>query len=397
VCLVTLLAFLFNIMAFDVAWADNARPAHSHQTADNVVQIDSVKALSVKSFSLPEYLGEVKGLYDAGSDQIVINIQDAHCNYACQQKIAEILEYFNKEYGIDNINLEGGSKNYDLSIFTDIQDEPARKRVADYFVREGLVSGAESFAINNPGKVSLWGIEDGQLYLKNLDVYRKSLQHKDQIEKHLKSLSYILSTLKVKIYSKELLDLDSKSGSYRSGNLELKDYVTYLSHIAGKSSLDTETCKNTVLLAKVLAEETRIDFKLANSQRDELIDRLSKKLAKVFLEEFIAKAVGFKSQTIPHKEFYAYLINKAKAFRVQVDDFKEFAKYVAYVSIYDGIDKTKMIAELDDIDAAIRERLYQNDDQRRLGELSKNLRLLKDIFNILSLDLTINAITSSYK
>ena len=40
--------------------------------------------------------------------------------------------------------------------------------MSDHFVREGLVNGAEYFALNNPDKASLWGIEDTELYIDNL-------------------------------------------------------------------------------------------------------------------------------------------------------------------------------------------------------------------------------------
>ncbi|MFC1576616.1 hypothetical protein ACFL3J_02985, partial [Candidatus Omnitrophota bacterium] len=138
-----------------------------------------IKAIDVDTFVLPAYLGTVSDSWHAPSGGItVIHIQDAHCNYAAQHKIADIIEYLNTEYGIDAVNLEGGKGDYDLSIFTDIKSLSTRRKVADYFVKEGLVSGAEYFAVNNPGKVELWGVENSKLYLENLKVYRESLKHK---------------------------------------------------------------------------------------------------------------------------------------------------------------------------------------------------------------------------
>ena len=171
---ITLVAFLFNIIASDFAWAARTpleltsvgpnRADSPGLSSSAKASEDKLKGLNVGTFALPEYLGHIKDAWSSSSDPTIessnhptiIHIQDAHCNYAAQKRIAEIVEYLNRECGIDTINLEGGAKDYDLSIFTNIQDKAVREKVADNFVKEGLVSGAEYFAINNPDKVTLW-------------------------------------------------------------------------------------------------------------------------------------------------------------------------------------------------------------------------------------------------
>jgi hypothetical protein len=173
-------AFLFNTVYFDVAWAVGTPSALTGRGTDRAGGPGLFKELHPDTFTLPEYLGHIKDSYgDKNSDKVIIHIQDAHCNYGAQRKIAEIIQYLNKEYGISAINLEGGVKDYDLSVFTNIYDKNIREKTADYFVKEGFVNGAEYFAINNPEKAILWGIEDTKLYLDNLNVYRDSLKYKD--------------------------------------------------------------------------------------------------------------------------------------------------------------------------------------------------------------------------
>lgn len=159
---------------------------------------------------VPRELGLVKSKFIGNEGRLVVHIQDAHCNYAAQHRIADIIEYLNKEYGIETVNLEGGTKGYDLAVFTEIADKAVRDKVADYFVKDGKVSGPEYFAINNPGKVNLWCIEDAKLYIENLNVYRESLKYKGDADKIIRSLSSMLTNLKVKIYSGELLEFDAK-------------------------------------------------------------------------------------------------------------------------------------------------------------------------------------------
>ena len=382
VCLVTLWSFLFNTVSFDLAWAARAPLELSGDGSNRAGGPGVVKELRVDTFTLPEYLGRIKDSWRGNSDKIVIHIQDAHCNYAAQHKISEIIEYLNKEYGINVVNLEGGAKEYDLSIFTDIVDKSLRDKVADYFVKEGLVNGAEYFAVNNPEKVNLWGIEDANLYVDNLKVYRDSLAHKEEIDKNLMTLSYILSNLKSKVYSKELLDFDIKYDAYKASNIEFKDYLSFLIVIAKSKAIDINTLSNIYLLNQTLEKEGKIEFKKANNERDDLIDRLQKKLSKNALKELVVKIVEFRSKKISQENFYSYLTTKVKDKEITLSEFPEFQKYIVYISMYNTIDKTKVMEEMDTLENKVRDVLCRNDKERQLSTLSKNLSLLKNIFSI---------------
>jgi hypothetical protein len=274
-------AFLFNTASYDYAWAAEI-PGRGVDMPDGS---GVFKELNADTFTLPEYLGHIKDQYKATNpNKTIIHIQDAHCNYAAQRRIAEIVEYLNKEYGISIINLEGGARDYDLSVFTGIRDMSIREKTADYFVKEGLVNGAEYFAINNPGKISLWGIEDTKLYVDNLRVYRDSLKYKAEVDRHLKTLEHILNNLKIKIYSPELLELDTKYSQYKANTLKFKDYLAYLIKAANNRNIDVRGFKNIRLLNQALEAEGKIDFKQANIQRDGLIERLHKKISKKAIE-----------------------------------------------------------------------------------------------------------------
>ncbi|MBN2453624.1 MAG: hypothetical protein JXB40_05115 [Candidatus Omnitrophica bacterium] len=400
VSLVTLVAFLCNM-----ALPDTARAIEIPSLLSGAAPVP-VKELRVDTFTLSEYLGHVSSSWQATDDsglpvnrlasspvqnrqtdkltnrQTIIHIQDAHCNYAAQKRISDIIGYLNEEYGIDTVNLEGGAKGYDLSVFTDIADKAVRDKVSDHFVKEGLVNGAEYFAVNNPGKVRLWGIEDAKLYMENLKIYRDSLMHKEEVDRHLKTLSLILSNLKSKIYPKDLLDFDMKYGAYKAGNLEFKEYLNSLIDIAKGKAIDIKALPNIYLLNQTLEEEGGIDFKKANRERDELIDRIQKKLSRNALEEFVKKTVDFRSEKLSQKEFYSYLMAKFDESEILPAEFRELRKYISYISMYDAIGKDKIMGEIEALESKIRDALCRNDEERQLCALSKNLILLRKIFGI---------------
>ncbi|MFA4981737.1 MAG: hypothetical protein WC592_04635, partial [Candidatus Omnitrophota bacterium] len=410
---ITLVAFLATTVIQDFAWAAGTpleltsvgsnRAGGPGSSSEASAKEDVFKELDPERFTLPQGLGTVKeawsldsstprrgqmsnkGLARGGYDSlpsVVIHIQDAHCNYSCQHKVADIIGYISKEYGVNMVNVEGGAKDYDLSLFTTISNIETRQKVADYFVSEGIINGAEYFGINNPEKVKLWGIEDTNLYIENLKIYRESLGRKENIEKYLNSISNSLDNLKTRIYSRELLELDSKCAGLISGSVELRDCINYLTIKAKDMSIDTEALVNIGMLGRTFQGEGAIDFKRANLEREELIDALQKKLSKNLLKELVAKTVDFKMEKLTQKEFYQYLLLKARAANINTGKIPELQKYANYVASYDSIDRTKIMDEVKSLENSVKARLFRNAKQRELDELSRNLAIIRNIFNI---------------
>ena len=375
--LITAIAFFCTSIPIEKSYAQALKPAIPQ------------KILNTETFSLPTHLGRILDSWsptrqstNSQINQTIIHVQDAHCNYAAQKKIAEIVKYLNNEYSINAVNLEGGKGDYDLSIFTRIKDLRTREKVTDYFVKEGLVNGAEYFASNNPGKVSLWGVEETGLYIENLNAYRDVLQHKEEIDKHLKILNHIISNFKFHIYPEELLEADRKYGRYKAGNIDLKEYVGFLVMAAEKRAIDITAYPNLFVLHEALRQEGEIDFKIADIERSRLIDVFRKTLSKIELERLVIKTVEFKSDKIKEQEFYAYLVNKARFLNLDLAAFSALQKYVTYIDAYASIDKTKIPAELDSLDRDIKETLFTSEIERRLNALSKNLAILRNMFNV---------------
>ena len=342
----------------------------------------SIKEFNVETFVLPRYLGKVKDAYKGTSGKTIIHIQDAHCNYAAQRKINDIVQYFADEYEVEVVNMEGGRGGYDLSVFSGIPNENTRKKVADYFVKEGLLNGVEYFAINNPEKITLWGVEDANLYLKNLNIYRRTLKDRETINKYLKELDHVLGNLKRNIYSEELLELDEKYRKYKESRLDFKGYLTYLIGKAKQMAINIKMLTNIYLLDQSLKQEEEIDFQKANMERNRLLDELEKMLSKKEVAELIVKTIGFKTEKISQKDYYQYLVKKAKLVNIDLKKYPKLQKYIVYISLYSAIEKSKVMAEIDTLENEIKKALYANKKQRELDILSKNLTLTKNTFNI---------------
>ncbi|MGD2278505.1 MAG: hypothetical protein PVH45_00240 [Candidatus Omnitrophota bacterium] len=379
--IIILAAFIANFSLAD-AWAVvdvpemyPSRPGAA-QAAEDLLRLDA------ETFTIPERMGTIRSFHKGTSDKIVIHIQDAHCNYDAQKKISEIIRYLNVNYGVANVNLEGGTKGYDLSVFTGIRDSGIRERVADYFVKEGLISGAEDYAVNNPGAVKLWGVENADLYIENLNVYRESDEYTGEAEQLLSSLGNLLNQFKLRIFSKELLDMDIKYAQYKAGNMDFKDYLDYILKNAKKEGMDIKKYPNVYLLNQSLEQEGKINFRKATNERDELVERLKGIISRSMLKELAFVTAEFKEKRISQYEFYEYILEKARMLDIDLDEYKELRKFIVYISLYNAVDKLAVMDELTAIEDSIKEHLYRNDAQRELNVLSKNLVLMKNMFEI---------------
>ncbi len=376
ISIITIIAFLTTSLGIDVALAVPTNSSNPYKTSE-------IKTLDLNTFMLPKNLGTVQGKWGSFERAAtVIHIQDAHCNYSAQKQISRILAYLSETYGIRAVNLEGGSGEYDFSVFADIENSKTREGVADYFVDQGIVSGSEFYAINNPSSVDLWGVEDIELYLKSLNIYKDSLRDEKRIEEFLISLSDALSLLKMRMFTEELLEMDSKFVSYKEGDLLFKEYLEFVVEKARDKDIQIIDFKNIVLLEEALSEEANIDFERAEEERGMLIDRIQRMLSQRQLEDLVIKTIEFESKVIDQDDFYNYLFQKADVLKIDLTFYSELVKYNEYISIYANVDSGQITNELEELDEIVRGLMFENEAQEELYMFSKNLILMKNIFDL---------------
>ena len=343
---------------------------------------DVYAKLEIETLVVPGHLGEIKRSFIGDPGKVLIHIQDAHCNPFAQEKIAELITYLNAEYGIKTVNLEGGVGAYDLSVFHSISGKVVRREVADHYVQKGDVNGAEYYAINNPGKVDLWGVEDKDLYLANLRVYRDSVTSKDTVDRYMKQLDHIVGNLKRHIFPNELAKIDTAFHEYKSKKTRFRDYAELLLERSYSYAIPVSDYRNLSLLNKSLECEEELDFEKANDERLLLIDDLKEALSRYELRELLTKSVDFKTKKISRNSFYAYLFDKSRQLNLDTGRYGALNDYREYISAYESIDRSVLFEELDSLEGRIKDQIISTNTERELDDLSHDLALLRNIFII---------------
>lgn len=374
---ITLVIFVFGLFSYDI---EAAQSPDRQDLADPAVKTPF-------TISIPHELGSivVRSSPDAPSADpfsgpIVVHIQDAHCNYGAQLKVAAIIRYLHDAYGFSAVNLEGGRGSYDLSIFERIGDRSLRAAVAEKFLKDGRIGGAEYLAATRGGSIDLWGVEDTGLYLGNLNAYRDSLARKADADALLASIGATLASMKPRIYSKGLLAYDAAYRRYRSGSIEFREYLVLLISLAARGGIDLSGLPNAGALAQVIDREGGIDFELARRERSALIESLRGALSKRQAAQLADKAASCAAGRLSQDRLCAYLFATASRMRVDTSACVNLKRYARYLRTYGAIDPLAVMKELEALDIRVRESLVRSDAERALDGISRNHALLKSFF-----------------
>ena len=369
--LVLLQAFLFYNIGF--ASANEISPPKK----------DDIRSLSVGTLGVRKDTGAVKDRYAGPNQKIIIHIQDAHCNYEAQSNISKILEGFSKEYGINLVLVEGADGYIDTSWFKAFPDAEIRREVADYFMKKGEITGAEFLSITEDYPIKLYGAENRNLYLKNLEAFNTTFPVKNDIEKYLSGIKTVLKRLKGFIYSNKLKEFDNKVEEYKDKELTLSEYAKILNDSSKKSEINLKEYPDFSKLIYTLIYEDKIDFKVVDQERASLIDSLSENLPKDKLQDLVVKSFGFKTAKVSAAEYYEYLRKISEEGGISLaEKYPNLSNYVIYTKLYDKIDKENLFDELDSVKNAVKEHLFENEDQRNLSLLWDNIDILIGLANI---------------
>ena len=373
-CILLIQVFLLSNISFAIEDISEHR--------DRDVEIKS-SALAVDSLSIPRDFGTIKERASGANGKIVLYIQDAHCNYEAQSNIANILEYLIKNYNVDFVAVEGADGIVDTSWFKAFPDNDIKREVADYFMKKGEITGAEFLSITSDYPFTIYGAEDRKYYVENLNSFLESYPYKEEFVRYYTSVKITLDKLKKYIYTKELLAIDSKVTEHKEKKIKFADYIKYLDTTAKGYNINLKEYINFSILLEALRYEKDIDFDNVNEERAVLIDDLSKKLNKEELSELVNKSLAFKLGKIDGPAFYAYLAGLASDNGISITEtYKNLSKYIVYTKIYSKIENEMLFDEIDNLVSAVKEKLFQNDSQRILDKLWKNVNIVLGFINI---------------
>lgn len=273
-------AFLAFIYCFEnIVWADGLAPAVPisnplSKSSKLLTQSPEQRHLRFEGLIPSNEMGQVKAIHQGAKDQTIVLIQDLHVQEEAQRNIANILDFLAQKHSLDLVGIEGASGELNTQLFSVFSDTDAKKDVADYYLKEGRLSGSEYSAIVSQPQLKLTGIEDEDLYKENLKSYLEVSQIREESLKILGKTKKITQQAGRFILSDELRQLFRERETFlKESNATLKNYVGFLL-ASSKNFLPHTSWPKCEELARLMRLQSEIHFETAPLQVDRLLKEM---------------------------------------------------------------------------------------------------------------------------
>ena len=258
--------------------------------------------LSLSDVNVPSNIGKLEERFEGQEGTTVIFIQDAHGIPHAQRNIRNLIDYFQQRHGVGLVAVEGASSKLDPSLFRSFPEAPMIKKVFNYYLEKGELSGVAMAAIFNEIPGDYEGIEDWGLYERGYAAYLKALDDSEELGKKLKAWDEDLESSKDEIYSEKLRKIDRDLKAFSRDSLDLLDILKSLADVKApppgselelmleEAARDEGVNVPVDLEVKKIAEQVRRYLEAPGVNRDLLMsfnDKIQKyRLSQIRAEEF---------------------------------------------------------------------------------------------------------------
>jgi len=233
----------------------------------------------VTALTIPSECGDIIQSHQGKKQGLIINIQDRHADSTAQLNIAGMISAITDNYGIDLLCLEGASDKLDTSFYDKIPKTLAKELTSEFFVKEGLFTGAEYYKILNADKdITAYGVEDRALYRNHVSAYKSHNATQEEAYTYLQKLNSGLSALKPYIFSKALNTIAKNKHAYSNKEIGLAEYVSFITEKINGKDIPLSDYPSLEAFSNAESIKNRLDFKEVEVLRDLLIKRLSELL-----------------------------------------------------------------------------------------------------------------------
>ncbi|MDR3113394.1 MAG: hypothetical protein LBU09_03365, partial [Endomicrobium sp.] len=215
----TAFVFIFSVISPP---ALAALPQSVLTTAPKILSIsEPVVSYSFGKINAGKIFGDL-----SSQNQIIINIQDLHCNPPAQRNIAAILKQLEKKYGLNAVYCEGAYSDIDAGWINGL-DENKANALLETLIDSGRLSASEYYSANS-GNKTIKGLEDSQIHAQNLARFAAILEKRNYYKERIKLLDRELALLKNKYFGFHNKRFNVLLERYKDGKIPADKYYRSL-------------------------------------------------------------------------------------------------------------------------------------------------------------------------
>ncbi len=352
-------------------------------SAENVSEASPPPDFSITDFinQVPYSYGSVSERYQGSKGRFILHIQDPHAQFEAQKNIAQVISIFSKALpkgSMPLILVEGAQGMVDVSPLACIQDKDTRERISECFLKRGWLSGAEYYAIMNLEEPILFGIDEKELYLQNLNYFKKAQSLKVEFSQEIDRIQNAFKDTKTRFFSKELLAFNDYVSAYSQGQLSLEKYASFLKKARKKEDSLKQSYPSFSKFLRMTSLQKKMDPKASNEEVKNLLIRLQSQLNQENLKKLIEETLLQKLNKVSQSDFFKFLYQLSLKENIDWSNYPNLKRFVRILSLRDSISFPDFSKELKTLENEIRLSLYRNEEEKDLGQFFRFLDGLKN-------------------
>ncbi len=331
--------------------------------------------------NIHESYGKINDYFDQGSDQTVYLIQDVHCFYESQINGRGVYQNLYRNEGVKDLFLEGAYGEMDLLKLEQFSDQDANQKIADNFLKEGLLTGPEYFAIIDHNDVRLYGIENREKYLANLESFKNAYPFMSSWTSKFQDLFSALEQCKTNLYSGLWKEIDRLIQDYHQGIIKFDDYLKQLIALLDAQSIDWNQYPNLALQKKVWNLMDAIKMNRLDKTRNDLFKKIMNSATQNEKDVWTTEMLTWVHYENSSYYFYKKLLDAAKSidYRENIMELEKYYKMLA--SAYD-ISEPKLYQELDQLLNQVFTQVVSDSSSHKLYATEKDLYRLFNLTHL---------------
>lgn len=314
-------------------------------------------------FILPHNYGKITKAHFSATDRIIINIQDFHCHPNVQKNISNIIELFDKKYGITDIYLEGAYCDISTKWLVQNLNDKNKTEVLDNVLKTGMLTGAEYYSAISDKTEIIKGLENKEPYLDNLKRFADILEKQDEIQLILKAVDEETEKIKNKYYDKNQLRLEKLLKKYESGKIKTDKYYRLLSKYTDKLGKDLSKYKNTVNYINLLKLQKQLNYQNVQKDIQNLMLLLKQELPYQKYSMLLAETDNLKRTDI----LSAYIMQISREYNIELaEKFSQLNNYFCYIEINKNINPIELFEEQESLIAEINAMFFKDKKHKEI-------------------------------
>lgn len=332
--------------------------------------------------------GEVTDFVDTGSNITVINIQDLHCHIQTQQNITNILKDIDKNMQINTLFIEGGYDNINFDLINNIKDKNFRIKIIDRMLADGILTGAEYYALTNNKENLLNGIDDKKLHGENISRLSQIINKKENYSEILKNISEEIKILSNKYLNKKNIKFSKIINRYKDGNISTRKFYKILLEHAKASNekqnfdnilpLFTADYPNISNYLNLTETNSDINIKILSIQFQMFVSKLKKELTYKQYKQLTADTDNFSDISVLADFITKYCEQK----NINLNkNFSELNKFVKDIKLKQNINPSQLLMEEEKLINAVRLSLSDDNTEYEISYIADFFGYFKRYLN----------------